>query len=778
MEPGRFSPDACIDPSAMTRAGSPLSPTPPMELLAPAGTLPAFEAALNEGADAVYIGAPGLNARALARDFTFGEIAAMTEHAHARGKKVYVAMNSLMKEDEVVLALETLFRLADIGPDALILQDLGILYLVHRFFPQLKVHASTLMTVNNSVAAGYLKHLGFERIVLARELSLDEIRAIHSRSNVPLEIFIHGAMCFSYSGLCRFSSLHGGKSSLRGQCVQPCRRRYEWLPSGKHGASGHRGKGGEYLFSMNDLSGIDCLAEAREAGVVSLKIEGRLKTVEYVRNTVRAYRLALQALDAPPEQRAEMLAEAHRHLDAAMGRKRSTGFLVAGKEDRLIVPRLSGSSGEVVGKVTGLGAGKGTRPMQGVCLQVALQAPLSLGDRLRLYEERTGNRWSFTLRTLEVKGRPVERAQAGQTATIKTIDIEGGSLRQPFHGVVFRVDVSARAERKESALMRRAAQMHPPSLDPAVLAKMCAAFGMGDKVISAAGSRSSGRRQAGRHSAGRGRGGKPEWWLKVQSFEALALRLPFVISKVLLDLNEHSLEQFLQTRTRRRTPLPPLVWCLPSVIGEERLAWYREAVQRLCSHGAASFQIGHVSQVALFAERVGPTSGSGPELYGEYSCNVLNSAALRMYAECGLSGVQFSLETDRATLAAALAHFVRQASSPKEKGFRVGLYVHGRPPLFSARLDAPHFQGQRSFASSRGERFYLDRRGETMYAFSHTTFSLLPYVDDLSRMGVEYFVVDISQGQGKKECGEVTALLSGRGERPPVYSGNFAGALA
>jgi putative protease len=254
--------------------------------------------------------------------------------------------------------------------------------------------------------------------------------------------------------------------------------------------------------------------------------------------------------------------------------------------------------------------------------------------------------------------------------------------------------------------------------------------------------------------------------------------LPFVISKVLLDLNEHSLEQFLQTRTRRRTPLPPLVWCLPSVIGEERLTWYREAVQRLRSHGASCFQIGHVGQVALFAERIDSPSGSGLELYGEYSCNALNSSALRMYAECGLSGVQFSLETDRATLAATLTHFARQASFPKEKGFRVGLYVHGRPPLFSARLDAPHFQGQRSFASSRGERFYLDRRGETVYAFSHTTFSLLPYVDDLSRMGVEYFVVDISQGQGKKECGEVTALLSGRGERPPVYSGNFVGALA
>lgn len=751
---------------------------PPMELLAPAGTLPAFEAALDEGADAVYIGAPGLNARALARDFTFGEIAAMTGHAHAKGKKLYVAMNSLMKEDEVRLALETLLRLARIGPDALIIQDLGILYLVRRFFPELKVHASTLMTVNNSMAADHLKGLGFERIVLARELSLEEIRTIRQRSDVALEIFIHGAMCFSYSGLCRFSSLHGGKSSLRGQCVQPCRRRYEWLPSGKRTIGGQSGKGGGYQFSMNDLSGIDYLAEAREAGVVSLKIEGRLKSVAYVRNTVRAYRLALQALDAAPEQRAGMLEEAHRYLDAAMGRKRSSGFFIAGTDDRLIIPRLSGSTGEVIGKVIRLEETKGPRAVRAVSLQVTLQSAVKLGDRLRLYEERTGDRKSFTLRSLEIKGRKVDQASAGQTVTIKPADIEPGSLRQPFHGILFRVDVSGRSERKDSALMRSAAHLQLPPPDPATLEKLLSALAMGSGNKSDTGRRVSGRRQSGQGNLGRERTVSPEWWLKVQSLEALAHRYPFTVARVLLDLNKRNVEHFLQSRQGNKSRQPSLVWALPPILGEEQLPWCRDAVQQLRLHGAEHFQVSHIGQIALFTGAGQTGSEKNLAIYGDFTCNVLNSAALRMYATGGLAGVQFSLETDRATLAAALAHFPQAERSPGSKRMKVGMYVYGRPPLFSARLDAPHFQGQRTFVSPRGERFYLDRRAETLYAFSHTTFSLLQHANELVHMGIDYLVVDVSHGQSKKECGEVTTLLSGRGELPSVFSGNYAGTLS
>ena len=764
----------------MTTTASPLPVHPPkMELLAPAGTLPAFEAALQEGADAVYIGAPGLNARALARDFSFGEIAAMVRFAHARDKKLYVAMNSLMKENEVRLALETLAKLAKIGPDALILQDLGILHLVRRFFPDLPIHASTLMTVNNARAVNYLKTMGFQRIVLARELSLEEIEAIHRRSDVALEIFIHGAMCFSYSGLCRFSSLHGGKSSLRGQCVQPCRRRYDWLPSGKRSVTSNFGKGGGYLFSMNDLSGIDHLAAVRASGVVCLKIEGRLKSVEYVRNAVRAYRLALDALDARPEQRQAMLAAARQCLEDAMGRKRSTGFFITGREGELIVPRLSGSTGEVIGKVVRVEEPKGKWAAAPASLHVVLQAALNVGDRLRMYDERTGDRKSFTLRSLEVKGKKVEQGRAGQTVVISLAGIELGSLRKSFQGVLFRVDVSGRSEKQKSTLLRSVATSQLPPLDPSSIDKMMTALSLPVERANDGKEAQPPKQQKKSRVRHDGESSSPEWWIRVASLEAFGQRYPFKVAKILIDLNKRNLAQYLQNRQRKNTRQTPLVWALPPIIGEEQMAWYQEAVELLQQQGAGQFQVSHLGQLALFTTdgRLPPTDRV--KLYGDSTCNVLNSPALQAWAAQGMAGMQFSLETDQSTLDSALAHFSSFARARGEgKRMQVGLQLYGRPPLFTARLDAPHFQGQRSLVSSRSERYYLDRGDEVLYVRPHAAFSLLQFAGELTKSGLDYFVVDVSQGQLKKECAEVTALLSGRGDLPPVFSGNYAGILS
>jgi len=749
-----------------------------MELLAPAGTLPAFEAALQEGADAVYIGAPGLNARALARDFTFGEIAAMTRYAQGKGKKLYVAMNSLMKEGEVRLALETLAMLSKIGPDAVIIQDLGIMHLAQRFFPNLALHASTLMTVNNAMAATYFKTLGFRRIVLARELSLAEIRTIHQRSDAPLEIFIHGAMCYSYSGLCRFSSLHGGKSSLRGQCVQPCRRRYDWLPSGKRSIAANFSKGGSYLFSMNDLSGIEYLTEARKAGVVSLKIEGRLKSVAYVRNTVRAYRLALDALDAPAEQREEMLKAASQCLDDALGRKRSTGFFIAGREQGLIVPRLSGSTGEVIGKVIRVDEPKGRRTGGTSSLQVLLQATVNLGDRLRLYDERTGDRKSFSLRSMEANGRKVEQGQPGQTVTIGLHGIEHGSLRSSFQGLLFRVDVSGRAEKQKSVLVRSAAQLQLPPLDATGIDKMVTALSQPvDGTRTSIGASASRPRRQGLDRSGGS--SAPDWWVRVHSLEALGQRFPFKVAKVLIDLNKRNVAQYLQYQMRKTIRHAPLIWALPPVINEAQLPWYQEAIIQVQHQGKGRYQIGHLSQMAFFAVDGRLDAAAGIELYGDSTCNVLNNPALQAWAAQGLSGVQFSLETDRPTLSAALGHFANSARTPDGKArMQVGLQLYGRPPLFTARLDAPHFQGHRTLVSSRGERYYLDRQDEAVYVRSHAAFSLLQFTSDLAKLGLDYFVVDVSHGQLKKECAEVTSLLSGRGDLPEVFSGNYTGILS
>ena len=220
-----------------------------MELLAPAGNAENFYAALNSGADAVYLGAPGINARNLGRDLQYEDIAVMIEYAHSLGKRVYLAANSLILEKDLRHLIRSLAVFEKLQPDALIVQDLAVLGLVSRYFPSLAIHASTLMGASNSLGVDLLSRIGCKRVVLARELTVQEIAQLHKKTDIELEVFIHGAMCYSFSGMCLFSSYLGGKSGLRGRCVQPCRRGYSWQMKKSSKTGGvQRGPGRQLSF--------------------------------------------------------------------------------------------------------------------------------------------------------------------------------------------------------------------------------------------------------------------------------------------------------------------------------------------------------------------------------------------------------------------------------------------------------------------------------------------------------------------------------------------------
>ncbi|CAG1012239.1 partial putative protease, partial [Burkholderiales bacterium] len=231
------------------------------ELLAPAGSLEAFFAAMEKGADAVYAGLREFSARAKAKNFSLSQMERMVAYAHGLGRKVYITLNTLVKEGELPQLVDTLASLEAMGADAVILQDLGVARLIRDHFPGLPRHASTQMTIHNLPGARMLGEMGFERVVLARELHIDDIRSISRESGVEIECFIHGALCFAVSGQCFFSSFLGGHSGNRGRCAQPCRRQYRL-----------RGKEG-YYFSTNDLSTIELSPDMAAAGIASLKIE-------------------------------------------------------------------------------------------------------------------------------------------------------------------------------------------------------------------------------------------------------------------------------------------------------------------------------------------------------------------------------------------------------------------------------------------------------------------------------------------------------------------------
>ncbi|MEI6810372.1 MAG: peptidase U32 family protein, partial [bacterium] len=281
------------------------------ELLAPAGTITAGLIAFDCGADAVYAGLPRFNARERGDNFTADEMSRLIAYAHKINRKVYVTLNTLLKETELTEAADIAAALVDMGPDAVIVQDLGLVHVLRTCFPSLTLHGSTQMGLHNSAGAAFAQTIGLSRIILERQVTFEELSAIRKNTNIELEMFVHGALCCGRSGACMFSSWLGGWSGNRGKCKQPCRRRY------------FSQKGNGFFFSPGDLCLLENVPLLKKAGLSSLKIEGRLRREDYVRSVVSAYR---HMLNAAPGAEATALREARGMLMATPGRKWTAGF--------------------------------------------------------------------------------------------------------------------------------------------------------------------------------------------------------------------------------------------------------------------------------------------------------------------------------------------------------------------------------------------------------------------------------------------------------------------
>jgi putative protease len=744
---------------------SPKKQLPFMELLAPAGSFGAFEAALEEGADAIYIGAPDLNARALSRDFSYSEIKALVREAHKANVRVYIAMNSLVKEDEIETAVEGLAFFEEIKPDALIIQDLGLFKLARTYFPELSLHASTLMSVHNSLAVKKMTDLGFKRVVLPRELTLEEIKDIYNKTGAELEVFVHGAMCFSYSGLCMFSSMFGGKSSLRGRCVQPCRRRYSWQRKKGHVKKGKQSeKDGGYLFSMNDLSGIDVLHELRSAGVSCLKIEGRLKSAEYVRKTVRAYRLLLDDKGEHGPSRSKKK-EARRYLDEAMGRRRSTGFFLSQKPHEAVTPHLSGNTGMVAGRVLKLEEISDRGHGHQVILMVDLIRDIRVGERLRLHDERSGERTAFTLRTLKIGNRIVKQAAGGRKVQVILQRKDLKSRKGTFKGSLFKVDVSSGRSGEQKAktffLNKQKKTLKPDERKIEHILNACL---------------TSDTKTMGRHVQ-HGRGNRLPIWVRISSLRDRQYRLPVVPERYIVPLDQENIDLLNSAPAKLRRLDQEIIWSLPPIIQEDSLSWFQKTIKSLIKDSFEAFQLGHFSQVGFFDEYI--AAGTELQLFGHYTCNVLNSVALKAFSEQHFSSVQFSMETDEDNLDLAIRHFRSSttSSSGKTRNLAVGMYVYGRPPLFTARLDDSHYKYGKRFVSPKNELFALDRGDGVTSARSVLPFSLLDQTKELENCGVNYLVIDVSTGNIKRNISELIALSKRYGKELQIMPGNFKSGL-
>lgn len=619
------------------------------ELLAPAGSKAAWAAAVEAGADAVYLGLNDFSARTYADNFSLAELAAVIDESHKAGVRVYLAFNSLIKEGELPLAWKLLATSAALGPDGLILQDLGLSALAARHFPQIPRHASTLTAVHSLPGLVTLQKAGFSRAVLARELAFDEVAALATHSPIEVEIFIHGALCFSFSGLCLMSSFLGGRSALRGGCTQPCRRVYQ--RSGQKGA----------FFSTTDLATAPYFDELRRLPISTFKIEGRMKGPDYVSRVVRAYRMLL---DAPEAEWPYAQVEAENVLAEVPGR-RTTGGPLAAEIEGALAPLSATTSGLKLGFLEPLGSGRG---------RLKLENPVAVNDRLRLQARAGEESAAFNLKNITMEGIEDDRAPAGSEVIL-------GAPNLPEHkGLLFKVS-SDNEERAflASPLVKEAAKKPelpaprglPPELKP---------IRGGVRIPAQEPTRSG-------------------FWVWLERAEDLRELSEFEAKKIILPLSIPNIRHMRHHRRHLKEETAKLVWSLPPLIFHRRQAVLAQELSGLIQAGARDFLISNLAQINLIQRAAKDIEGV--RLWGDHRLGVLNHLAESALYDLGLTGVTLSLEADAETY---------QGLWKAPTAGRRLLYLYGRPALFTARY--PLDQRKTAIVSPKGEKFYLGLEGE------------------------------------------------------------------
>ncbi|WP_319371353.1 U32 family peptidase [uncultured Ilyobacter sp.] len=357
-----------------------------MNIVAPAGNMERFYAAVKAGADEIYMGIKGFGARRNAENFTLSEYMEAIDYAHERGVKIFLTLNTVMRDREIEALYENLKALYERGLDAVIVQDLGLFRFIKTNFPDIDVHGSTQMTVSNHVEADYLKNIGFSRVVLSRELSLEEIRSVKENTEIELEVFVSGALCISYSGNCYLSSFIGGRSGNRGLCAQPCRKKYETS----------QGSRGYFLSPKDQLMGQKEIKKLKEIGVESIKLEGRMKSPHYVFETVGYYRGLVDGIDR------------NERTSDLFNRGYSKGHFYGDREG-IINSKYPSDFGKFIGRIEGR--------------EIRINEDLTLGDGVSYVSKEYEKLGGEYVSRIRVKGEAENQksARAGSTVVLEKI---------------------------------------------------------------------------------------------------------------------------------------------------------------------------------------------------------------------------------------------------------------------------------------------------------------------------------------------------------------------
>ena len=695
--------------------------------------------------------------------------------------------------------------------DGVILQDLAVARLIRNHFPSIPLHASTQMTIHNTPGVKMLEELGFQRAVLARELAIDEIAAIAASTPVEIECFVHGALCFSISGQCFFSSLLGGHSGNRGRCAQPCRRLYS-----------HRGKEGHY-FSTSDLSAIDLLPDLIRAGVKSLKIEGRMKSAEYVATVVEAYRTVL---DAPEGSHKEALAAAKGILKYSFGRTPTKGFLASQQPDDIANPWQKGGTGRFIGQI---------KSVKGKSLIFETRDPLYVGDRLRAQPKSDMAGQAWTLREMTLNRRKCMEAPAGSLVEVETpfsfsvgdsiykvssreaytmsdnaclrrleggpgdrlpcrlaVSLEGEELRISADVAGFHHSFSfpvgplepARSGDMQAVLFGQFSKCgdtpfrldsleapgFPAVLIPSALFKDLRRRFYGQlRESSSAVFReqiASARREALREvetvqSAPRHPASRETLTVVIADPKEWRFPLQNGADAVLLPLSKAAIHGLTTAVPRMRGSEERVIWQLPFMLFDRDLPLYRDTLRALYKAGFRRFEAANLSHFELLRAL------EGVQISTWYRCFSLNSQALAAWRELGAAAATLYLEDDRDNLAEVLAAGV---------DIEQRMMVYSPLPVMTTKIRIKDVHANTPLRSDRGETYRVTSQDGLQTISSALPFSLTARHGELRQKGCSSFVIDLSE-EPRERWGEIIAAFKSGRELAGTTEFNYAAEL-
>jgi putative protease len=675
------------------------------ELLAPAGNPEALDAAINEGADAVYLGLKSFNARLRSSNFAWSQFEATVEALHKRGKKVLVTVNTVLEEKECERMYRFLAYLDRMGPDGLIVQDFGVLNMAHTYFPKLRLHASTQMNIASARAANTMSRSGVSRVVLARELGLPEIREIKSRTSCELEVFVHGALCVSESGLCLFSSYLGGKSANRGMCAQACRRLYSAEVSG--------GSRQGYFFSPHDLQLIDRIPDLVQAGVTSFKIEGRMKSAEYVGTVVSAYRYML---DHWEEDRKGAAETAKRILANDFARAKTRYWYDSPKAENVLNPDQAGGTGIFLGKIDRV---KTEEDGRYAILKGGSYDP-DAGDSLRFHSKDDSGRESHKLKEVRADGdaRWIDiPAGFGVGDSVYLLQTKNMTKRYPH---VIPNDLAAyRSQPSDDRLPALKIEFSQTSAKP--------------------GSDKGGGKKENVSAAQRGAlADFPEGvYVQVSTIEDLFAILMDRPVRAILELNKNTIPALIGSQGVDGHPASPvlpfakreLILSIDPFLPQAIEDGLSTTLDTLIENGFSQFILNNPGHIGMLRNR-GLKLIAGPYLYA------FNRWSVDWIAKQGISSLIPPLEDSRENLEATFDPACRS---------QVLITVFAYPALFRMRFHLPEDYSFTFFSDRQGGTFKTLSTEDGSFVMPETPFSIADKADTMRKNGFSRFIVDLSR---------------------------------